>query len=644
MSVAINKVLADRYQLVEQIGMGGMAIVYRAIDQRTGHNVAVKVLRPEFCKNAEFVSRFQREAEAASKMTHHNIVNLLDVGMDGENRYLVMEYVEGKTLKQVIEERGRISPTTAAQITIRILSALAHAHQNGIIHRDIKPQNILVNADGHIKVADFGIARMANSATLTTGNNVMGSVHYYSPEQASGQAADVRSDIYSVGVVFYEMLTGKVPFDGDTLVSIAMQHMYTPPAPVESISHEVPNAISHVCMMAMEKNPKYRYQSAKEMAAELRMALEGRDDEMQPRLVENTEMPMSPVAAPGGPAAPRNGDTLSGMEAQGKKRRKKPRRRINIVWWLVTTLVTAGVFYGIYAGGMAIYDQVVNSVEIPDFVTMEVTNAKRAAQRVGLKIETVEINHPTIGAGVVILQAPEYNPDKATTMKKGDTVVLTVSKGPASQLVPPIVGMTINDAITAAKALGLTITVVERVVSGDVQADFVMSQVPEANTQCQPGDIIQVTVSGGLVNVPNVGGRKLSDAQELLTGCGLTVSTTVQFVDTENRMLHGTVAQQSIPEGTQVIQGTGISLTVYQVPGMTHSEEVTLDLPVSDGMISVRVTLEEGGSEYTVYQGEFPADVSRHPTVTLTAQLSGSYTYRVYCNGSFAYSKQIDIQ
>ena len=197
-----EKILADRYKLIEQIGMGGMAIVYRAVDMRTGHNGAVKVLRPEFNKDAEFVGRFQREAEAASKMTHHNIVNLLDVGMDGENRYLVMEYVQGKTLKDLIHEKGRLNPQAAAQITIRILSALQHAHQNGIIHRDIKPQNILVNAEGHVKVADFGIARMANSSTLTKGDSVMGSVHYFSPEQASGQAADARSDIYSCGVCF----------------------------------------------------------------------------------------------------------------------------------------------------------------------------------------------------------------------------------------------------------------------------------------------------------------------------------------------------------------------------------------------------------------------------------------------------------
>ena len=271
-----GRLLAGRYRLVEQVGVGGMAIVYRAIDENTGHYVAVKLLRPDLAHDADYVTRFQREAEAASKMTHHNIVNLTDVGMDGDNRFLVMEFVSGKTLKQIIQEKGRLSSRTATQITIRILSALQHAHENGIIHRDIKPQNILVNTEGHVKVADFGIARIANSATLTKGDVVMGSVHYFSPEQASGQPADARSDIYSVGVVLYEMLTGRVPFDGENQVAIAMQHIHNRPTPIEKIVPDVPASLNAVCMKALAKNPVYRYQSAKEMASDLRLVMDGK--------------------------------------------------------------------------------------------------------------------------------------------------------------------------------------------------------------------------------------------------------------------------------------------------------------------------------------------------------------------------------
>lgn len=639
-----EKILAERYRLVEQIGVGGMAIVYRAIDQRTGHNVAVKVLRPEFNQDAEFVGRFQREAEAASKMTHHNIVNLLDVGMDGENRYLVMEYVQGKTLKDVILEKGRISPQIAAQITIRILSALQHAHQNGIIHRDIKPQNILVHADGHIKVADFGIARMANSSTLTRGDSVMGSVHYFSPEQASGQAANVTSDIYSVGVVLYEMLTGRVPFDGDSPVAVAMQHLHARPAPIESIAPEVPPAICHVCMMAMEKNPKYRYQSAREMAAELRMALDGRTDQMQPRLVEKPITAPVPMPQPSmnqpQPVAPAQPTGNMGAVHYTPSRHKPASRKAMVRWWMLSIAVAAAVFYGLYVGGTSIYEKVVNSATVPDFLGMEVTAAQRAAARAGLKAEIVEINHPTISEGTVILQAPEMD----ATLRKGDSVVLTISKGPASQTVPRVVGLTIQDAITTLQTAGLTLSVVDRVVSSDVQADFIISQIPESGEMCKSGDIVQVTVSGGTAFVPNVVGQSLSAAQEQLTGSGLTVNPGITYLDTTDASLHGTVASQSPAADSQVIQGAAVTLTLYRVPELLHSATVTLDLPQSDSLTSVRITLNTGEVEYTVYQGEFPANASRHPEVELTAQDAGDYLYRVYFNDKFAYQQQVTLK
>ena len=510
-----EKILADRYRLVEQIGMGGMAIVYRAVDLRTGHSVAVKVLRPEFNQDAEFVGRFQREAEAASKMTHHNIVNLLDVGMDGENRYLVMEYVQGKTLKELIQEKGRLNPQAAAQVAIRILSALQHAHQNGIIHRDIKPQNILVNADGHVKVADFGIARMADSSTLTRGDSVMGSVHYFSPEQASGQAADARSDIYSCGVVLYEMLTGRVPFDGDSPVAVAMQHLHAKPAPIESIAPDVPQAISHVCMMAMEKNPKYRYQSAMEMASELRLALEGRTERMQPRLVETM-----PIPAPSPERRTVNTDTGS------QARRIPPRRRYQVhprrtALWTLLSLITAGlVFYGLYLGGGAIYERVVTSATVPDLVGSDVVTAQRLAARANLQVEVIEVNHPTVAAGTVILQAPEMD----TTLKKGDTVVITVSKGPSAQQVPAITGSTTANAIPVLQAAGLTLAVVEKVVS-DQPVDTILTQTPDAGSTCASGDIVQVTVSGGSAYVPNLVGKTLQEARELLSSAGRTLKT-----------------------------------------------------------------------------------------------------------------------
>ena len=366
-----ERILAGRYRLTEQIGMGGMAIVYRAVDLRTGHNVAVKVLRPEFNEDIEFISRFQREAEAASKMTHHNIVNLLDVGMDNENRYLVMEYVQGKTLKEVIQERGKLTAPLACQITIRILSALEHAHRNGIVHRDIKPQNILVHADGHIKVADFGIARIADSSTLTRGDNVMGSVHYFSPEQARGESAQATSDIYSTGVVLYEMLTGRVPFDGDNPVAVAMQHLHATPPPIQSIAPDVPQAVSRVCMKAMEKNPSARYQSARDMASDLRMALEERNERPDPSF--NIKQPKPQIEE-------RKEKRSASSRTDLPNTLRKGRNIILII------LLSAVILTGVTFGGIAIYRQVMTSVKVPEVVGMTLEEAEQKAKEMNLTI------------------------------------------------------------------------------------------------------------------------------------------------------------------------------------------------------------------------------------------------------------------
>ena len=622
-----EKILAGRYVLVEQIGIGGMAIVYRAIDRNTGHSVAVKVLKPEFNRDAEFVSRFQREAEAASKMTHHNIVNLLDVGMDGENRYLIMEYVKGKTLKEVIQEKGRLSAPVAVQITIRILSALQHAHQNGIIHRDIKPQNILVHADGHIKVADFGIARMANSSTLTRGDAVMGSVHYFSPEQAQGKGTDVTSDLYSVGVTLYEMLTGRVPFDGESPVAIAMQHLHAAPEPIRRYAPEVSEAICHVCMKAMEKDPAYRYRSAREMASELRMALEGRVSDMQPRLAENLT-PAQPLPS-----------SMRQMPVRQNTGRTHPRQS-NVRWWVVTAVVTLVVLYGLYLGTMAIYEKVVNSATVDAYVGREVAEAQRAITRIGLKAEVVEINHPNVSAGVIVMQTPQED----TTLRKGDVVVLTVSKGPASLSVPKLVGQNRRDAQTTLKAYGLTLAVVEYVVSATQEPGVIVVQYPEPGQMCQAGDIIQVTISGGVAYVPLVTGRLLTEAKDLIAGAGLNLNPAITYKETDAESLHGRVTSQSIAAESQVIRGTSISLTVYRVPSLMSRAKITLDLPSADGLTSVRVTLQDDSGEYTVYENDYPANASRHPEVELLADVPGLYTYRVYINGEFRYSHSVNFE
>lgn len=626
-----EKILAGRYVLVEQIGVGGMAIVYRAIDRNTGHSVAVKVLKPEFNRDVEFVSRFQREAEAASKMTHHNIVNLLDVGMDGENRYLIMEYVKGKTLKEVIQEKGRLSPAVAVQITIRILSALQHAHQNGIIHRDIKPQNILVHSDGHIKVADFGIARMANSSTLTKGDSVMGSVHYFSPEQAQGQGTDVTSDLYSVGVTLYEMLTGRVPFDGDSPVAVAMQHLHAVPENIRNYAPEVSEAICHVCLKAMEKNPQYRYHSAREMASELRMALEGRVTDLQPRLVEKA------LHTPPAKVTPVR---KTSVRQQTGRNARQPNAAL---WWILTAVVALVLVAGMFVmiTSLDSCGSFGNDVEVDLYEGLDRATAQRKVEAQGLEALIYEGKHDTVAAGYVISQYPAMG----ATLHKGDTVVLTVSTGPHKKTVPSILNKTIQDAQTTLKQYGLTLSVVEREVSQVYARDFILRQDPVAGSECQDGDIIQVVVSGGVAYVPSATGKLLNEAREQIASAGLKLSPTIKYVDAADEALHGRVNSQSHSAGSQVIQGTTITLTVCRVPSLMKKAEITLELPESDAVTTVRATLsDEFGDEYTIFQDSFPANVSRRPKVVLQAIDAGMFNIRIYVDEVHKYSQWVTFE
>ncbi len=620
-----GRILAGRYRIEQEIGVGGMAVVYRATDLNTSHFVAVKVLKPEYNRDAEYVARFQREAEAASKMTHHNIVNLLDVGMDENgNRYLIMEYVEGQTLKEVIQEKGRLTEGSAVQITIRILSALQHAHNNGIIHRDIKPQNILMQSDGHVKVSDFGIARIADRNTLSKGDSVMGTVHYFSPEQASGKPADVTSDLYSVGVTLYEMLTGHVPFDGPNAVSVAMQHLRSEPPAIQQFAPEVSQAVCHVCMKALDKNPAYRYQSAYEMARDLKLAINGQVAQLEPRIIAGDSS-----VAPAMTGMPRR-------QPSGRMVRKKHTG----AWWLITVVVALVVCYGLFVGTMAIYESVVNSAVVDDYIGLDASVAQRQITRAGLRTEIMEINHPTIKSGEVILQAPQ----EGTTMRKNDVVVLTVSKGPSTQTVPKLVDLLVEDALTTLSPYGLTLQVVEKVVSPTVPVGRIISQTPEAGSVCMANDVVNVVVSGGMANVPSCFGKTLSEAQILLSAAGLSANPTVVYMETDNPDMHGKVAQQLPSAGSEAVLDVQVSLTICRMTSMMARARVQLVLPQTDGMTKVRVTLVDGGVECNAYEGNYPANASREPEVELSGTTAGTYTYRVYLNDEFAYQQQVELE
>ena len=554
----IGRLLDNRYELVEFVGKGGMALVYRAIDHRTGHSVAVKILRPEFNQDAEFSARFEREATTASKMSHHNIVNLLDVGQDGDIRYLVMEYVNGQTLKDVIRQKGALPPSVAAQIGIRILSALQHAHNNGIIHRDIKPQNVLVHADGHIKVADFGIARVAGSNTISQEDSVMGSVHYFSPEQAKGENVTFASDLYSVGVCLYEMMTGQPPFDGETPVSVALQHINAKPRPMSEINPTVPPAMERVVSKAMEKRPENRYQSALEMAQDLQRALQEPDGSWLERLPDKPQS---------GPGITSNTTT-----------KQKP---VHSRKWLWTRIGIIGsgllVMAVLIAGGIRIYDQVVNTVDVPYCLDETEAEAVRLINKAGLKYEISRVSDPQKAAGTVSLQSPEYG----TSMRRNETVFLTISTGPAEQAVPRVAGMPVSEARAVLEQMGFTLLALPDRVLSPTDWDTVLAQSPEEGEMLPNGGIVQVILSGGSVTLPDLVGKTYDEAKQIIKTLNLQLEELQRTPVDDEAQFERIAAQRYVDEngnalevGQQAMQGTKVTLLEY-ISRKTLEEEMT---------------------------------------------------------------------
>ena len=627
-------VFAERYKLEDFIGQGGMSLVYRAVDIRTGHSVAVKILKSEYNSDKEFLERFQREAQAASLMSHHNLVNLLDVGVEGEYRYLVLEYVNGNTLKDIIRQKGRLNYQTAIQITIRILSALQHAHDNGIIHRDIKPQNVLIHADGHVKVSDFGIARMTNAFTISKGDTVVGSVHYSSPEQATGSVVEATSDIYSTGVVLYEMLTGRVPFVGDTPVAVAMQHVQDPPPPITDFAPETPPAVVAVVMKALEKNPKNRFQSAREMADAL---MKAKDGKLDPAAVVLESSGPRPAVKPAQQSARMR--ELSPRGAQGTARRAPVRRRRSrrrIAELVLSGLAAAGVLAALAFGVVQVYTRVSRSAIAPDVVGLSVGDAQTLARREGLNWQQTDINHDTIPAGTVISQIPE--PD--TPMEKGDSLLVAVSLGPVSTAMPDLNGMNYEDATARLKDRGFGNIVLIKTVSSS-PVGTVLGQSPKAGESFISGQSVELTISGGSTMVPDLAGRSHEEAATLLKESSLTEGTPV-YVEVTDASQVGQVLAQMPAVGTMAVLDAPVTLTVG-IESEPYQGEVSLDLPQADHDRVLRVTLELDGEERVEYEGTVDA-AGGNVLVPLSATVEGEVPCRVYLDGELYLEQTVTLR
>lgn len=627
-------VFAERYQLEDFIGQGGMSLVYRAVDIRTGHSVAVKILKSEYNSDKEFLERFQREAQAASLMSHHNIVNLLDVGVEGDYRYLVLEYVSGNTLKDVIRQRGRLSTQTAIQIGVRILSALQHAHDNGIIHRDIKPQNVLIHSDGHVKVADFGIARMTNAFTISKGDTVVGSVHYSSPEQASGSVVEAPSDIYSTGVVMYEMLTGRVPFVGDTPVSVAMQHLNDQPPPITDFAPETPPAVVAVVMKALSKNPRDRFQSAREMADAL---MHAKDGKLDPELMSTPVggMNMEPRIPPP-PRRVLDAKTGRSTVVQGTGRIPTGRRRQSTKEIVATSLITVAVLSLLVLGCVQIYNRITSSAVAPDVVGMTDEDGMALARRAGLAWQQTDIHHDTIPAGEVISQIPEADTD----MIKGDSLLVTVSLGPSQETMENYIGMLYDEATARLKTLGFGVVII-RITSAE-SVGKVLDQNPKSGASYAVGQDVELTISGGSTLVPDVTGQTPESAATVLGENSLTMAEPV-YVEVLDESQIGLVMAQNPTAGTLAVINAPVTLTVAMA-SKGYQSEISLTLESADHDRRLRVTLVENDAETEQYATIYEAGQSGSLIVPLSSSYSGAMTCRVYMDDVMILEQAVTLE
>ena len=568
-----GKLLGNRYEIIEKVGNGGMATVYKAEDKVLKRYVAVKILRDEFTTDEEFIKRFEVEAQSAARLTHPNIVSIYDVGVEDNLYYIVMELIQGKTLKEIIvEEKGPLPWKWSVNVAIQIASALEMAHKNNIIHRDIKPHNIIITEDGIAKVTDFGIAKAVSNSTITAFGTTIGSVHYFSPEHARGGYTDAKSDLYSLGVVMYEMVTGRVPFDADTPVSVALKHMQEEPEEPIELNPNLPVAVNKIIMKALKKDVTLRYQTASDMLGDLRRALKNPNgDFVEEKDYDNTAKTQKINTDLYG-----NIDDGSEQNRKGKKEGKlkrfiKNHKALSIIIGLI-------LLFALSLGGTMAVLNITNpaEVQVPNLVGLSKEEAQQETENAKLKFEVAsEEYNKDVPEGYVISQDPKYIDNYS--VKEGETIRVVISKGQEKTTVPKVVGMTLEEAQKALEEANLKAEVVEE-TSKTVEAGYVISQEVEAEEEAFAGDTIKIHVSTGTgikqVTVQSVVGQSEANAKSTLTGLGLKVNVAYEEDTSKD---DGVVLRQSIDGGKTVEEGTTITITVNKIEEM---KEVSVNINV----------------------------------------------------------------
>lgn len=629
-----GKILGKRYEILEQIGAGGMAFVYKAKCRLLNRIVAVKILKPEFNEDMDFVKRFGVEAQSSASLSHPNIVSVYDVGQEGDIYYIVMEYIDGITLNKHIEKKGKLEWKEATKIAIQICLAIQYAHKNHIVHRDIKPQNIMLSNDGRIKVTDFGIARVTTASTITMEGSTLGSVRYLSPEQARGGYVDEKTDLYSLGVVMYEMITGQPPFDGDTAVSIAMKHIQSKAVTPSELIKKLPAGVNGIIMKAMEKDPKTRYGSAGEMLDDMYSVLE--DPEMNVLLASNLNNNSTRRLDAIDPAGiEKRGEDTIGIN----RKKKKSKKDKTVLFAILISLVLTGVF--IYLGYEILLPPIsngtTNKIPVENYVDKNVYEITDILEGKGIIVKVKWENSDTVKKDIIISQSVAAG---LTFIEDGfNSIEFTVSLGPDEIVIPMLKNEDARDAELALKELGLRVTV-EPQNSDTVPANLVIGSEPGAGVTVKSGDLVIIYKSIGeeleTIAVPNLTGMTLEQATQLILEKKLKVGELKP--DADIAAVSKIIGQ--IPSAdTEVYEDQAIDLIFDEKQAETTYEyTVVIANPDQYGdNIEVYMEASLSNGRTVSIMSVTSKDKSSFPVkITLPLPVHGSTTLRVIMDGRLA--------
>lgn len=663
MNQYIGKILDNRYEILDVIGVGGMAVVYKAYCHRLHRFVAIKVLKRDLAADAEFRRRFHEEAQAVAMLSHPNIVSVYDVSKGDDLDYIVMELIDGITLKQYMQKKqGRLNWRESLYFITQIVRALGHAHSRGIIHRDIKPQNIMVLRDGSVKVADFGIARIMSAAQTTLTQEALGSVHYISPEQARGSHIDARADIYSAGVVLYEMLTGRLPFDGDSPVSVAIQHINAKPIAPREIVPDIPLGLEQITMKAMASRIDQRYMNAEAMLRDLEEFRKNPQVDFHYDLASfhgSQPVPDEPTQSMDSssslnrrqhpPARTRTAPPPPRRRPPEERYEEEPETRRNWVIPVVVVVFLAAVGVFLWITFFSDMFRQEDALRVPNLLGQNISDVLQDGE-VLEHFNVVEQSRQASDEyeeGEIISQDPDAGTE--VTADEGPiTIHVVVSSGQETMDMIDVVGDTYETAVTRLQQMDLKVDTPVREHSDDVEEGKVISSDPAEGAQVHPGDTVKLVISDGpetkMVTVPTLTGTTLESARQIAAGAGLTISNVTEV---NSNYPAGQVIYQSVAPNTEVEEGTSIVLQVSLGPAQTqpdpepttHTKTISVTLPTDEReSVAVRITVD--GRE--VYNQE--VDPSKEATVHTSVRGSGTAEVCVYFDGELAdqYSLNFD--